>query len=295
MVHCTPITFQGAQAIRLHSPEAGSAVILLQGGQVVSWIDPAGQERLYLSPLSPLGGEQPVRGGVPVVFPQFSLRGPLVRHGFARTQPWRCTAEHPAPTDGAQAMLELTESEATLALWPHAFRCELQVTLTPWQLSMRFTASNTGSVPWHFCAALHTYLAEGPLNTVELDGLQNVAYEDTLQSGVAMQGSAAAIQPKGAIDRIYFNAKQPLTLKSSTGEMALTQEGWPDTVVWNPGPDGASAMVDLPDADHDRFMCVEAALIGEPFLLAPGAQWQGTQTLRALPRKPPDGVEPSFG
>jgi glucose-6-phosphate 1-epimerase len=283
MTHCTPITYQGAQALRLHSPEAGSAVILLQGGQVVSWTDPAGQARLYLSPLSPLGGEQPVRGGVPVVFPQFSLRGPLVRHGFARTQPWRPISHQAAQENAAMATLELTESEATLALWPHAFRCELQVTLTPWQLDMRFTAHNTGSAPWHFCAALHTYLAAGPLTSVELDGLHNLAYEDTLQSGAVMPGSGAAIQPKDAIDRIYFNTKRPVALRSSMGEMALTQQGWPDTVVWNPGPEGARAMADLPDAGFDRFLCVEAALIGEPQLLAPGAQWQGTQTLRAIP------------
>ena len=186
-----------------------------------------------------------------------------------------------------KATLELTESEATLALWPHAFRCELQVTLTPWQLDMRFIASNTGAIPWHFFAALHTYLAAGPLNTIEVDGLQNLAYEDTLQAGLLVQGSTAAIQPKGAIDRIYFNvnsnAKRPLTLKSSSGETTLTQQGWPDTVVWNPGPEGASAIADLPDTDHDRFMCIEAALIGEPQLLAPGEHWQGTQTLRALP------------
>ncbi|AOW12823.1 hypothetical protein LPB72_17675 [Hydrogenophaga crassostreae] len=282
MIHCTPITFQGAEAIRLHSPEAGSAVILLQGGQVVSWIDPAGQERLYLSPLSPLGGEQPVRGGVPVVFPQFSLRGPLVRHGFARTQPWRCVAPQDGQEAATMATLALSESDATLALWPHLFHCTLQVTLTPWQLEMRFTANNTGTVPWHFCAALHTYLAAGPLNSVELDGLQNLAYEDTLQAGLLVHGTNATVQPRDAIDRIYFNARQPLTLTTAMGEMALTQHGWPDTVVWNPGPDGASAMVDLPDTDHDRFMCVEAALIGEPHLLAPGALWQGTQTLRAL-------------
>jgi len=286
MLHYTTTTYQGAEAIRLCSPEAGSAIILLRGGQVVSWIDPDGQERLYLSPLSPLGSEQPVRGGVPVVFPQFSMRGPLVRHGFARTQPWRCTAAQEEDDDDvATVMLELTESEATLALWPFAFRCTLQVTLTPWQLELQFTASNPGSTPWHFCAALHTYLAAGPLSTVELDGLQTLAYEDTLQSGVLTAGTNAVIQPKGAIDRIYFNTKQPLTLKSSTHEMALTQQGWPDTVVWNPGPDGASAMADLPDTDHDRFMCVEAALIGKPQLLAPGAQWQGTQTLRASPKQ----------
>ena len=283
MPTCTPITFQGAEAIRLHSPEAGSATILLQGGQVVSWTDPAGQERLYLSPLSPLGGAQPVRGGVPVVFPQFSLRGPFERHGFARTQPWRQVATAETPGDTATVTLELTESEATLAIWPHAFRCALQVTLSPWQLQLQFTASNPGPDPWRFCAALHTYLAAGPLSTNELQGLQHLHYENTLQSGSMAQDADAVIRPTGAIDRIYFDTRKPLAFKSAQGQLTLTHEGWPDTVVWNPGAEGARAIADLPDTDFDRFMCIEAALIGEPQLLAPGDHWQGTQTLRALP------------
>lgn len=292
MAHCTSITYQGTDAIRLQSPGAGSVVILLQGGQVVSWTDPAGLERLYLSPLSPLGGEQAVRGGVPVIFPQFSMRGPLGRHGFARTQPWRRVNRPDEHTGEASVTLELTESEATLALWPFRFRCELQVTLTPWQLDLRLTASNPGAVPWPFSAALHTYLAAGPLSTVELSGLQDLTYEDTLHAGAVKQEQDALIQPKGAIDRIYFNSSRPLRLKSSMGDLSVTQQGWPDTVVWNPGAEGASAIADLPDSDHDRFICVEAALIGEPQLLAPGAHWQGTQCLRASPE--PDGMAPSF-
>jgi glucose-6-phosphate 1-epimerase len=284
MSSCEAITFQGAPAIRLHSPQAGSATILLHGGQVVSWLDPAGQERLYLSPLSPLDGGQAVRGGVPVIFPQFSGRGPLVRHGFARTQAWRWLPHPESASEQPTATLVLTASEETLALWPFAFRCELQVTLTPWQLDLRFTASNTGDQAWAFCAALHTYLAAGPLGAMTLQGLEKLTYEDSLLAGAVKQAPDAALPIEHAIDRIYFNTQKPLRLAGPLGQLTLVHGGWPDTVVWNPGPEGALKISDLPDTDHDRFLCIEAALIGEPQRLLPGEQWSGTQILRAEPK-----------
>jgi glucose-6-phosphate 1-epimerase len=48
-------------------------------------------------------------------------------------------------------------------------------------------------------------------------------------------------------------------------------------VVWNPGPDKAAAMNDLPDDDWLRLLCVEAAAIGTPITLAPGQEWVARQ------------------
>ena len=46
------------------------------------------RDLLYVSP--ELGaGSQAVRGGIPVLFPQFADRGPLKKHGFARDLPWQ--------------------------------------------------------------------------------------------------------------------------------------------------------------------------------------------------------------
>jgi len=56
--------------------------------------------------------------------------------------------------------------------------------------------------------------------------------------------------------------------------------------VWNPGPDKIRELSDMPPDDYLRMLCVEAAVIGEPVSLAPGAQWRGRQTLRALPDGP---------
>jgi glucose-6-phosphate 1-epimerase len=59
------------------------------GGQVLEWT-PVGSEvsRLWLSPDWRCGPGAAIRGGVPVVFPQFSDRGPLPKHGIARDREW---------------------------------------------------------------------------------------------------------------------------------------------------------------------------------------------------------------
>jgi glucose-6-phosphate 1-epimerase len=55
--------------------------------------------------------------------------------------------------------------------------------------------------------------------------------------------------------------------------------GFEDVVVWNPWSERAAALPDLPDDDWRRMLCIEAARIGRPIRLAPGAHWQGSQTL----------------
>ena len=88
----TPLdTFLGQPAVTLATAGGDRATVLLHGAQVVSWIPAGGSERLYLSERSRYGDGKGVRGGVPVVFPQFNRRGPdfsLPKHGFVRTRAW---------------------------------------------------------------------------------------------------------------------------------------------------------------------------------------------------------------
>ncbi|MBS1199048.1 MAG: D-hexose-6-phosphate mutarotase, partial [Proteobacteria bacterium] len=79
------IDFKGVEAVRLQTSKGASAIVSLHGAQVLSWI-PAmgGGERLYLSERAVFQAGQPIRGGIPVIFPQFANFGSGQRHGFAR-------------------------------------------------------------------------------------------------------------------------------------------------------------------------------------------------------------------
>ena len=70
--------------IRLETPEGASVRISLQGAQILSWVPAQGGERLYLSERARFQPDQPIRGGIPVIFPQFAHQGSGQRHGFAK-------------------------------------------------------------------------------------------------------------------------------------------------------------------------------------------------------------------
>ena len=275
------LLFHGLPAVRLRASDGSTATITLHGAHVVSWTDAQGLERLYLSPTSRFEAGQAIRGGVPVIFPQFSTRGPLPRHGFARTAAWSVVDAPQAPA-GCSVTLRLHSSANTHTLWPHAFVCELTVVLEDGRLAMRLDVSNTGTTPLCFQAALHTYLAVGAIGSVRLSGLQNCVFEDSTQAhGPRAADPQAVLHIDGTIDRIYYDTPSPLALQSDHGALAVQQQGFCDVVVWNPGQTQEGAFADMPQDGYQHFVCVEAALIGRACELAAGEGWGGARRLGA--------------
>ena len=274
---------QALPGIRVSDGAAGSAFIGAQGAQLLSWQGGDGRERLYLSPTTggaiihdDAGGEAvAIRGGIPVCFPQFSDRGELVKHGFARNQPWRLAARH-----RHGATLALASDTITARHWPHAFHAELRVALAPGALRVTLAVVNTGNVPWSFTAALHTYLRVENIHATRLLGLDGVRYQDATDACIVKTQDEAALSIPGEVDRVYLEPPAELLLEED-GQPALRilQHGFADTVVWNPGPEKARALRDMPDEDWLRMLCVEAACAAAPVSLAPGECWEGGQTL----------------
>ena len=266
------------QILPLVAADGARASLHLHGGHLLSWV-PAGEreDRLYLSPISKPAPGVAIRGGVPVIFPQFAGEGRLPKHGFARTARWSLI-----DSDRGSALLRLSDTPETRAIWPQAFQADLRIEVAGPRLSMQFSVTNTGEQPCQFTAALHSYLRVHDIAQVELLGLQGLRYRDSAAGGVARQEQAASIRIAGEVDRIYLQAPPELQLREPGRRLRIAQTGFSDTVVWNPGPAKAAALADLEQPDgYRRMLCVEAAVIGEPVRLAPGASWSGTQTLHA--------------
>lgn len=270
-----PTEVLGQPAMWLRAPDGAQATVMLQGAQLVSWIPAGDQERLYLSPSAVAGPGQAVRGGIPVVFPQFSQQGPLPRHGLLRDRPWQWV-EGATRGDVVIGVLRMVDDETTRAIWPQRFEAELSFSLSGLQLDVELAISNTGETPFDFQAALHSYLLVDDVRRARLGGLFGVRYRDQL-SGAEQRQEMDPFSFAGEIDRIYFDAEGPQTLATSMGRMLISREGFPDVVVWNPGPAKAAALPDLPDDDWLRMLCVEAGAIGTPVTLAPGQEWVARQ------------------
>ncbi len=272
-------TVLGQPAMRLRAPDGAEATVLLHGAHLVSWVPAGDQERLYLSPTTQAGDGQAVRGGVPVVFPQFAKRGPLPQHGLARYRGWQWV-EGAVRGEAAIGVLRLASDDATRAVWPHDFEAELSFSIAGLQLDIELAVLNTGSAPIDFTAALHTYLLVDDVRRARLGGLYGVQYHDSV-SGQSQRQELDPLGFAGEIDRIYWQVPGPLSLASAFGRMQISHDGFADAVVWNPGPVRAAQIADLPDDDWTRFLCVEAAQIGQPVVLQPGEEWVGRQRLEA--------------
>lgn len=273
-------TWRGLDCTRLTLACGDTALVSDFGAQVLSW-QVNGHERLFVSPKAVVDGSAAIRGGIPVCFPQFNQRGPLPKHGLARTSLW--TYEPTATVlaaDDASIQWALTDSAATRAQWPHAFAVALRVQLQPGQLRVELTARNTDTQMWAFTAALHTYLQAEQVQDCALAGLEHMPFWD------AAQGFAPAVQqgPVGfgaEVDRVYPRADAPLQLQGGLPcALQIAQDPvWNETVVWNPGPTLCIQLADMGANSWQHMLCVEAAQINQPVALQPGACWQGAQVL----------------
>jgi hypothetical protein len=126
-------------------------------------------------------------------------------------------------------------------------------------------------------------LAVADLATLSIKGLQRLQYLDATQALMPCAETDESMQIHGEIDRVYLKASTPVEVIDARRRTLVSQQGFCDVVVWNPGPDKVRELSDMPPDDYLRMLCVEAAVIGAPITLAPGARWQGRQTLRALP------------
>jgi len=272
------VLFRGQPALRLAAGPGDAILVALHGGHLLSW-QAGGRERLYLSPKAAFDGQAAIRGGVPVCFPQFNERGVLgarAKHGFVRNLAWT-----PLEAGPGQLALELRDSDATRALWPHAFRCELRFDLAPGSLRVELAVHNTGGGAFGFNGALHSYFAVDAIETARLRGLDGAACLDTVAGRTGAQ--AGDVLFGAEVDNVYDAVPGALELQAGGAPLAIRQSPtWGHTVVWNPGPAKGRSLADLPPDGWRRFVCVEAAQVLSHLRLEAGAHWRGWQQF-ALP------------
>ena len=246
-------------AVRITAPDGAVASVTLYGAHLVSWVGADGGERMFMSKRSALDGSRALRGGVPVIFPQFSEQGSGMRHGFARVSTWRLVAD--GVEDGAAwAEFALDESDlaaAHAAAWPHRFTLTLRITLQGNRLHMDLGVCNRGDAPFPFAAALHTYHLVPHLADVRIDGVE-----------------AGTLSISDKLDKVYAGIDGNITLATPARVLVLEQDGFADAVVWNPGAADTAALADMEDDEYQRFVCIEPAQL-QAVTLAPGSVWRG--------------------
>jgi glucose-6-phosphate 1-epimerase len=256
---------------------ASEALVSLQGGQLLSWRC-RGQEQLFLSARSRHSPGAAIRGGVPVIFPQFADRGPGPRHGFARTSVWTAAdAPESAGAGSACVRLRLQEDASSLAVWPHRFVLEQTITLGDAELQMDLALHNTDSHAWEFAAALHSYWRVAPGQPLRLGALANAAFDDRSASGEPfVQAPTLALDHE--VERLYHHPPPAFEIGDAR-VLAFRSSGWPQLMVWNPGAENAAQLSDLEPGGHRHFICVEPVHY-RMATLQPGETWRAEHAVR---------------
>lgn len=275
------IIFNGLEAIRLQGPRGSSAVVSRFGGQLLSWVTPDGRERLFLSEKAVFDQQTPIRGGVPVCFPQFANLGPLTKHGLVRTREWQVEASRHG--DGyALVTMAVADDEASRQSWPHAFRLELTAMIEADRIDLELCVTNTGETAFSFTGALHTYLRTVQVEDVAIEGLYGFHYRDAANGDQVVRETGTELQVEGEVDRVYRGVSRPQLLRAGNLSLGIQAQGFPDVVVWNPWQEKCSNLADMPADGWRHMLCIEAAIADETVVLPAGEEWYGRQTLVAV-------------
>ena len=252
-----------------------SAVVALQGAQVLSWVPRRGQpDVLWCSPLSRLGSGKPVRGGIPICWPWF---GPnpdaalmLPAHGFVRAVPW--TVERSSVGPGTVSItlgVSLTAAQQAIA---GDLSARLRVTLGA-DLEIALITTNNGAAPVLLTEALHTYFSIGDIAAVSVTGLEDQSYLDQLTGLDSTQSGAITFDQE--TDRIYWDTSgKILRIQDEVlgRSIDISASGSASTVIWNPWHEKAVRLGDMPPNGYRTTLCAETANVGprNAVSLAPG-------------------------
>ena len=269
------------ETVQLRHASGSTAVIAIQGAHVTSWKRANGEEMLFVSANNRFTAGEPIRGGIPVVFPQFASLGRLPGHGFLRTALWEVVDVSHDPSGAVFALFRTRDTDATRALWPHPFRTTLRVTLEE-ALSTAITVENTGEESFPFHCALHTYLRVGDVHKVTVEGLEGATYQDRTAKSVQRRERRRPLTIERETDRIYVARPDRLRIRDASRDrtVLLDRAGFNDVVIWNPGEEKARTKSGLAEGEYVTMLAVESAQIVPPVQLTPGSLWSGVQHLR---------------
>lgn len=280
---------KGQKAVRLTVTTASGTILCAEiahfGAHVMSFseTDPSGKKTdlLWTTSKAVFDGSRAIRGGIPVIFPQFNQWGPLGSHGFARTSMWALVG---VETDleglGIKATFRLTESKATSETWGAEkkfifdYTVGLKADKDPGRMVIDSKISNTGSSEFGFTMALHSYFPVQDINSTIVSGFDSsfkgLKFIDSLQglkdrAAMVVTETKDAIHFKEEVDRIYLNVPKKLQVVDKKANIAIMQETeFNDAIVWNPWVAKSKRMAkkDYNEDDYKKMVCVEVAEVG---------------------------------
>ncbi|KAG6965181.1 hypothetical protein JG688_00007350 [Phytophthora aleatoria] len=263
------------ETVKLSHPHGSSAEVFLFGAHD-SFMD----------------GVNPIRGGIPVVFPNFG-GAPGNKEATDKNRP-------------SVAKFTMEASNSTRQMWPVEFKLEYEVKLYANQLKTALRVHNTHTEQIEFHTLLHNYLwvDDSRNGGVTVSGLKGVDYFDqvakvnktetrqsiSITNSTAQTGNTyldapdkivATIKGVNTKDRSVTVQKKGF-ITGKNGQKAIKTKT--DAVVWNPGAERAKKLEDFGDEEHINMICVEPGRVSVKQPLPAGQTYTLEQSITVLQR-----------
>jgi len=245
------------------------ADVYLHGAHVTNFQKTGETPLLFISQFSRYTPDQPIRGGIPVIFPWFGAREGEPAHGFARISEWELHEATTLPKDGVTLRFGLLETVEGATWSP--FNANYVVTITT-ALELELIITNI-SADQHltFENCLHTYFAIGDIEAVSVSGLKGAHYLDKVENFARKTEKADAIRFSSEVDRAYLDTSVPVEILDTklNRKIRIEKTGSASTVVWNPWIAKARQMPDFGDEEYRQMVCVESGNVATNKLTLP--------------------------
>lgn len=276
------------------------------GATLASYVTSAGREVLFVSKLAKTDGSKAIRGGVPLVFPQFGQPNKdMPSHGFLRCNYWTTGTsydnDNEAGCEFTLALKDVTKGRGE-GIWADGTAdCALSymVKIKASSLTTTLHIKNTGEKSFDYQTLLHTYYRINGSKAMDKDscnvlGLEGYNVDDKITGEQSVQDGTSIIIDR-EVDRIYSppEGKSKLEVKICSGQdgselslEASATDGKKDipvsAVVWNPYIEKAQRLGDFDNEEYHDMLCVEPGLLNGLDALAPGEEVSFEQNVTCM-------------
>lgn len=235
-----------------------TAEIYLHGAHVTRFKKTDEPGLLFMSQCSRFNEGQPIRGGVPIIFPWFGMREGLGQHGFARVKTWELKEFVPAADGSVSVRFELPDCPEGSTLPP--FTAEYTVTVSS-SLTLELKVTNQSKEEaFMFENCLHSYFEVGDVTAASVTGLKGVKYLDKVANFAKKTESNSAVRITSEVDRIYLDTTGPVeVIDPRLGrKIRIEKNASASTILWNPWVTKAQQMPDFGNDEYQRMLCIES-------------------------------------
>lgn len=157
----------------------------------------------------------------------------MPQHGFARVSNWKWNGISKETPKEITISFQLTKeavSEEQRKIFSHDFLLTYNVTLADGSLTTEFVVKNISSFPFEFTTLLHTYLRVKDVRKIEIKGLTNCDFVDSLDADKRSKETREGVSISDEVDRVYENVNDQLQIVNTLigNDMEIQKNNYKD-------------------------------------------------------------------